>query len=227
MRPWYGRRVEVRHEGLERARLVAPGRRDVLDDRLEQRHEVGPLDPLLGRGPAVTRRGIQGREVDLIVGCVEVHEQLEHRVDDLGDPGVVAVHLVDDQDHGQALLERLAKDEASLRKRPFGCVHEEQDSVDHRQAALHLAAEVGVARRVDDVYLDLAPVLGRVAEGSVLGEDRDPALALLVARVHHPLHELLVCGEGARLAQHGVDQGRLAVVDVGDDRDVPELEHRR
>ena len=142
------------------------------------------------------------------------------------DPGIVAVHLVHDQDHGQALLERLAKDEAGLRKRPLGGIHQEQHAVDHRQAALDLAAEVGVSRRVDDVDLDLAPVLDRVSKGRVLGEDRDPALALLVARVHHPLDRLLVLGEGAGLAQHRVDQGGLAVVYVGDDRDVPELGHR-
>jgi hypothetical protein len=32
-----------------------------------------------------------------------------------------------------------------------------------------------------------------------------------------------VRGEGARLAQHRVDQGGLPVVDVGDDRDVSEF----
>ena len=33
----------------------------------------------------------------------------------------------------------------------------------------------------------------------------------------------LVGGEGAGLAQHRVDQGGLAVVDVGDDRDVADV----
>ena len=39
------------------------------------------------------------------------------------------------------------------------------------------------------------------------------------------MDDLLVRGEGARLAQHRVDQGGLAVVDVGDDRYVPPLRH--
>jgi hypothetical protein len=56
----------------------------------------------------------------------------------------------------------------------------------------------------------------------VLREDGDPALALEVVGIHHPLDEVLVRGEGARLLQQLVDQGRFAVVDVGDDGDVSE-----
>jgi hypothetical protein len=75
-----------------------------------------------------------------------------------------------------------------------------------------------VPRRVDDVELHVA-----VAHGSVLGEDRDPALALLVHRVHHAVGDLLVRAEHAGVAQHGVHERRLAVVDVRDDRDVPDV----
>jgi hypothetical protein len=72
-----------------------------------------------------------------------------------------------------------------------------------------------VAGRVHDVELHAA-----VAHRRRLGHDRDAALALLVHRVEHPVREVLVRGEHARLAQHRVDQRRLPVVDVGDDRDV-------
>ena len=57
----------------------------------------------------------------------------------------------------------------------------------------------------------------------LLGEDRDALLALEVARVHDPIDDGLVGAEGARLAQHRVDEGRLAVVDVGDDRHVAQV----
>src|SRR5206468_12211965 len=56
-----------------------------------------------------------------------------------------------------------------------------------------------------------------------LGEDRDSLLALEVHRVHHPLAHVLVLAERARLPEHRVDQRRLAVVDVGDDRQVAEV----
>ena len=62
-----------------------------------------------------------------------------------------------------------------------------------------------------------------VADGRVLGEDRDALLALEVHRVEHALVDVLVRAEGAGLPEHGVDERRLAVVDVGDDRDVAEI----
>jgi hypothetical protein len=72
-----------------------------------------------------------------------------------------------------------------------------------------------VAWGVDDVNVGAA-----VADGAVLGEDGDTALALEFVRVHDPLLDVLVRGESARLLQQLVDQRRLAVVDVGDDRDI-------
>jgi hypothetical protein len=75
-----------------------------------------------------------------------------------------------------------------------------------------------VARRVDDVELDVA-----VADRRVLGEDRDALLALEIHRVHDALIDVLVGAERSRLPEHGVDERRLAVVDVGDDRDVAQV----
>ena len=57
-------------------------------------------------------------------------------------------------------------------------------------------------------------------DGRVLGEDGDAALPLQVVRVHDALGDSLVGAEDAALAEHGVDEGGLAVVDVGDDGDV-------
>ncbi len=100
----------------------------------------------------------------------------------------------------------------------LGGVDEQEDAVDHRQAALDLAAEVGVPGRVDDVDLRVAEL-----DRGVLGEDRDPLLALEIHRVHHALVHVLVLAERASLPEHRVDEGRLAVVDVRDDRHVAEV----
>ena len=97
-------------------------------------------------GPAGLGVAVDDRELDLALVRVEVEEELVDLVHDLLDARVGAVDLVDDEDHRQPRLERLAQDEARLRQRPFAGVDEQQDAVDHPQAALDLAAEVRVAR---------------------------------------------------------------------------------
>src|SRR5438132_1649173 len=132
-------------------------------------------------------------------------------------PGAAAgpVDLVDHHDGLQPLGERLAGDEAGLRHRPLDRVDQQQHAVHHGQHPLDLAAEVGVARRVDDVDARAA-----VLDGAVLREDRDAALALDVVGVHDALAEPLVRGEGPRLLEETIDQRGLAVVDVSDDGDI-------
>src|SRR5690606_17806568 len=90
--------------------------------------------------------------------------------------------------------------------------------VDHRQHALHLAAEVGVPGGVDDVDAVAVPL-----DGGVLGQDGDAAFLFLVVAVHHALGQHRALGQGARLLQQLVDEGGLAVVDVGDDGDVAKV----
>ena len=170
---------------------------------------------------AVLGRGVDDREVELLVGGAEVDHQVEDLVDDLVRARLGAVDLVHDDDRLEAQLERLPEDEARLRHRPFGRVDDEKDGVDHVQDPLHLAAEVAVPRRVDDVHLRVA-----VVDRGVLREDRDPPLPLQLVRVHHALDDGLVHAKRPRLLQQAVDERRLPVVDVGDDRDVPESRHR-
>ena len=100
----------------------------------------------------------------------------------------------------------------------IGGVDEQHRAVDHREGAFDLAAEVGVARRVDDVQ-----AAGAEPEGGLLGENRDALLALEIEGVEDPVDDGGVGPEGAGLAEHRVDESRLAVVDVGDDRHVAQL----
>ncbi len=153
----------------------------------------------------------------MLLGRAQLVEQLERLIDDPFRPRAGTVHLVDDDDRRKTQLQRLQRDEARLRHRAFDRIHQQQHAVDHPEDALDLAAEVGVTGRVDDVDPGVV-----VPDRAVLGEDRDPALALEVVRVHHPLGDVDVLGERARLDEQLVDERRLAMVDVGDDRDVPE-----
>src|SRR5690606_30471595 len=57
-------------------------------------------------------------------------------------------------------------------------------------------------------------------DGGVLGQDGAPAFLLLIVAVHHALGEDGAFVQGARLLEQLVDEGGLAVVDVGDDGDI-------
>lgn len=225
---------------LEDTVRVVAGRGDVVDDRLEQRFQV-----VVGRRGAVRRaldrRGTHaGRRVDdrhvqdevevqvgHLVGEVggESEEQVHRLTDDLLDAGVRPVRLVDQEDDGKLGREGLAEHEARLGRRALGRIDEQDDAVDHGQPALHLAAEVGVARGVDDVDGDgLALGRGAVVEHrGVLREDGDALLALEVARVHDAVGHVAVGRERIGLLQHGVDQGGFSVVNVGHDGYVAEI----
>ena len=78
----------------------------------------------------------------------------------------------------------------------------------------HLVAEVDVARRVDQVEDVALPV-----DPDVLRLDRDAALALEVHRVE-VLRAHVARVDRAGQLEDAVGEGRLAVVDVGDDREV-------
>jgi len=187
----------------------------VRDQEVEQGPQVGAGGRQVerrGAGPGV---GVGDGELDLMLVGAQVQEQLVDLVHDLHRPRVASVDLVDGDDDRQPQRHGLLEHVARLRQRALGGVHEQQHGVDHQQRALHLAAEVGVARRVHDVEPD-----GAVLDAGLLGEDGDALLALEVHRVHDPLRDHLMRGERAGLAEQGVHERRLAVVDMGDDGEV-------
>ena len=117
-----------------------------------------------------------------------------------------------------AKLQRLLQHEARLRHRAFGRIDQQQNAVDHLQDALDLAAEVRVARGIDDV--DFRPF---IMHGGVLGQNGDAALALQVAGVHHAINHRLIFAVDAALLEHFVHERGLAVVNVGDNCDIPNV----
>jgi hypothetical protein len=212
--------VEVVDEHLHVGAVALRGGRDVREDRVEERlQRVGRERPLHGMGgPALAGDRVDHREVDLVLVRAEIDVERVDEVQHLLRAGVLPVYLVHDEDRREAEREGLREDEARLRQRPLRGVDEEEHAIDEPQRALDLAAEVRVAGGVDDVDLHAA-----VGDRGVLREDGDPLLPLEVVRVHDALDELLVRAEHAGLAQHEVDEGGLAVVDVRDDGDVAYL----
>ena len=107
-----------------------------------------------------------------------------------------AVDLVEAEDRAQAHLQRLAQHELGLGHDAFFGVHQEDAAVHHTEDPLDLAAEVGVAGGVDDVDAGLAR-FSVPEDAGALGEDGDPALALLVVGVHGALNRRLIGSENA------------------------------
>ena len=196
-----------------------PRRRDVAPDQLEQgRHAGRARRGGIRHRPALPRRGEQGRKIELRLGRAERREQVEHLVVHRVRALVRPVDLVDHHDRAQPQAQRLAEHELGLRHRTLGGIDQQQHAVDHGQDALDLAAEIGMARRVDDVDARALP-----DHGGAFRQDRDAALALEVVPVQRALGDLLIGAEGAALLEQAVDQGGLAVVDVGDDGDVAQI----
>ena len=160
----------------------------------------------------------------MVFAGAEFDEQVEDHGVDFVDAGVGPVDLVDDDDRLETAGEGFAEHEPRLRQRSFGRVDQEENTVGHFEDALDFAAEVGVPGGVDEVDFDVAQ-----ADRAVLGQNRDAALALLVVGVHDEAvlapHELVefFAAEEARLPEHLIDEGRFAVVDVGDDGDVADV----
>ena len=210
--------LERRDHHLQRAVRIAVRSRDFLDNRLHQRLEVRAVIVHAVLRNTVASRRVDDREVELIVIVIEFHEELEDLIVDIVHALVRLIDLVDDDNRLQLLLQGLAQDVLRLRHRAFECIDEQENAVDHVEDTLDLAAEVSVARSVDDVDLDAV-----VHDGRVLREDRDAALALDIARIHDALSHLLVRAEYMALLQHGIHKRRLAVVDVRNDCDIAEL----
>ncbi len=216
--------VKIRDQHLEGLVGIVFRSGELVEHGLEEGLEVHLLVLGVVHGHAVAAHGVEHRELELAVVGAKVDEEVVDFVDHLFDARVLAVDLVDDHDDGQVGFKGLAQHEAGLRQGAFRGVHEEDGAAGHGEGALDLAAEVGVARGVDDVDLHALP-----GDGAVLGGNGDPALALEVHVVHDAVLHLLILSENAALLEEGIDKGGFAMVDVGDDGHVAEILvlHRR
>ena len=194
------RRVE--DERLERGLGVARGRRDALDDALQDRLDAHAR--LGGHVEHVVR-----------VAADEVGDGLGHQLR----LGARQVHLVEDRDDLEVLADGHVEVRDRLRLDALRRVDDEDGALAGVERARHLVGEVDVARRVDQVEHVLLPVRRLVRHPDGVALDRDATLPFEVHRVEDlGLH--LAAGERAGGFEEPVGQRRLAVVDVGDDAEV-------
>ena len=188
----------------------------MFQDKVEQGRQALILWALGGGvHPAVAAGAVEYREIQLIVIGVQRREEVEHLVDHFLMARIGAVDLVDRDDRAQTQLQGLADDELRLRHRTFCGIDENNGRIDHVEDSLHLAAEIGVAGRIDDIDARALPF-----HGGALRHDGDAAFLLEVIGIHDALDDARVLTERARLRQKLVNQRGLAMVDVGNNGDI-------
>ena len=95
--------VQLRDLHLQRAVQIDVWRRYVVDDRLVQRGHVVSHIGMVDASDTLQRRGVNNREIELLVGRVKVNEQVEHLIDNPVRTRARAVNFVDDHDRLQAV----------------------------------------------------------------------------------------------------------------------------
>jgi len=207
--------VESRDLQLKGSVRVYRRQRHVLHNGLEKGLHVGA--DLIGfeSGKSLKRRSVDHREVELFVGRTQPVEQVERLIEHPIRSSRFAIDLVDDNDRVETVGKRLACYIPRLRHRAFDRIDKKKHGVDHRQNALDFTTEVGMARGIDDIDPIAVP-----ADRGVLRENRDAPLPLQIVRVENPVRHRGAGIERTRLLEQLVDERRLAVIDMRDDRDV-------
>ncbi len=130
--------------------------------------------------------------------------------------GLRQVHLVEDRQHFQPLLDGGVAVGDRLRLHALPGIDHQQRALAGRQRARDLVGEVHVPRCVDEVELVGLAVARLVVQRDALRLDGDAALALDVHRVEHLLLHLAPAQPAADLDET-VRERRFAVIDVRDD----------
>ena len=127
----------------------------MFQDRVEQRAQIGRMGSSSDFfATPVSAIGIEHREIELVLGSVQVDEQIVDLVQAL--PGTRASGrsiLLITTIGGSLSFERLRQARsASAAVVPAG-IHQQHDAVHHLQGSLHFAAEIAVAGRVRSMLI--------------------------------------------------------------------------
>ncbi len=206
--PRYWSYPAIDQQCLQGRRAVPAGSRQPSDQRLQHAFDVET-----GLGADLDR-----------VGGVEPDHVLDLLLHPLGLGG----GKVDLVEHGHDLVagvERLIDVGERLRLHPLARVDHQQAALAGGEAAAHLVGEVDMARRVHQVQLIDLPIMRLVREADGLRLDGDAPLALQLHVVENLVGHLAIRQRAAGLDQP-VGESGLAVVDMGDDREIADMVDR-
>ena len=213
--PHIGIVIEIRNQELGNLCIIGSRTWYGGTDGVKQGLEIFRLISLLQMGNAPFCVGIEDGKLDLPLVRIEIDKKVVNLINDLLDPGVTAVDLIDDDHNGQLFCEGFFNDKSCLRKRSLTGIDQQNGPIDHIQAAFNLTAEIRMPGRINDIDLDVVVPYGRI-----LRHDGNPPLPFEIHRVHHPLCDLLILPEGASLLEHGINEGRFTMINVGNDNNI-------
>ena len=196
------------------------GSRNHLKDSVQQRSDVrGWSSPVL-RHPALLGASEYGLEIELLVIGVQGAHQVEDLLLHLVRTAVRLVHLIDHHYRLLAKLESFVKHETGLGHATFERVHKKQHTVGHIQHPFNLTTEIAMAWSVYNVDFNAF-----ICDGHILGENGYTSFPLDVIVVEDELSEVLRLTHQVCLVDHPVHERRLAVVDMRDERYIPNFLH--
>ena len=165
-------------------------------------------------------------DADALLGAAQdgvAGVEADHGFDLLADAfgfGGGQIDLVDDGDDFEVVMEREVGVGEGLGFHALGGIDHQEGAFAGLQAARDFVGEIDVAGGIDQVELVHLAVVGAVVEADGVGFDGDAALALQVHGVEDLLHHFAL-GERAGDFEQTVGQGAFAVVDVRNDREIP------
>ena len=192
----------------------------MFDDGVKKVGNVGGRGVPVGTHPTVLGGTINGREIQLFVGGAEVEHQFKDGL--LREVGMAVglIDLVDDHDGLKSQFDCLLRHETGLRHRAFKSIDDEEHTVGHVEHTLHLAAEIAVSWSV--YHIDFNSF---ISYGNILGQNGYPAFPFQIVVIQHQILHLLVLAEKMRLVKYSVHERCLAVVNVRNNGDVPDILH--
>ena len=131
------------------------------------------------------------------------------------------IDLVDDRDDLEVVLDGEIGIGQRLRLDALRRIDQQQRALARGERAGDFVAEVDVAGRVDQVEDVLLAIHRGVVQPDRMRLDGDPALALEVHRIEDLCLHLTGLQRAGEL-EKTIRQGRLAMIDVGDDRKIPD-----
>ena len=168
---------------------------NIVENQLEQRAQIFLFVGHFLNGPAIAPGSIENREVKLLIVGVQADKKVENFIKNFINPGVGFIGFVNDNNRAQAEFDGFAEHEFCLRHRAFGRVNQQDDTIHHGENAFDFAAEVGVARCVNDVNVGAVPV-----DGGAFGQDGNAAFAFQIIAVHNAFGNFLIVAESSALS---------------------------